>query len=73
MLVNMEPTSKSPAIDGVIRTTFKIDRVASIRSNTCVFCKKTIDPDTEFRDALSRKEFTISGICQKCQDETFGS
>jgi len=25
----------------------------------------------EFRDVLSQKEFGISGMCQKCQDETF--
>lgn len=27
---------------------------------------------TEFRDALSVKENSMSGLCQKCQDETFG-
>jgi hypothetical protein len=26
-----------------------------------------------FRGALSEKEYAISGFCQKCQDETFGS
>ena len=26
---------------------------------------------SEFRDALSVKEFAISGMCQKCQNETF--
>ena len=67
----MEPTKKSPAIDNVIQTTFKFDRVASIRGNTCVFCQKTIDPETEFKDALSRKEFTISGICYGCQQKVF--
>lgn len=67
----MKPTKKSPAIDNVIRTTFKFDRVASIRGNTCVFCKKTIDPETEFKDELSRKEFTISGLCSVCQDKVF--
>jgi len=25
-----------------------------------------------FRDALSRKEYGISGLCQKCQDDVFG-
>jgi hypothetical protein len=29
-------------------------------------------PATDFRDDLSRKEHTISGLCQKCQDEVFG-
>ena len=38
----------------------------------CVFCKKVIDPDKDFRNEISRKEFTISGICQSCQDQIFG-
>jgi len=36
----------------------------------CPFCGKRIDKN-EFRDDLSRKEFKISGLCQKCQDEVF--
>ena len=38
----------------------------------CPFCQKEIDPETEYQDALSRIEYGISGLCQKCQDETFG-
>jgi hypothetical protein len=37
----------------------------------CPFCQKPVDPES-FRDDLSRKEFKISGLCQKCQDEMFG-
>ena len=36
---------------------------------TCVFCGQ---PLGNFKDELSAKEAEISGICQKCQDETFG-
>lgn len=38
----------------------------------CPFCKKVVNKD-DFRDAISRREFTISGLCQKCQDEFFGT
>jgi len=38
----------------------------------CVFCGKPIDPKNDFRNAISLKEFTISGICQACQDGVFG-
>lgn len=34
----------------------------------CVGCG---GPATEFVDAISRKEYTLSTFCQKCQDETF--
>ena len=41
----------------------------TIAKGQCPFCKQAIG---EFRDALSRKEYSISGLCQKCQDKIFG-
>lgn len=40
----------------------------------CMGCLELIDlqDPTSFRDAVARKEFGISGLCQSCQDETFG-
>lgn len=29
-------------------------------------------PATEFRNEISRREYGISGLCQKCQDDVFG-
>jgi hypothetical protein len=46
----------------------EIDR---IEKGECPFCGKKIDPNTEYRDRLSRKEYELSGMCQKCQDQTF--
>lgn len=37
----------------------------------CPFCGCDTT-NMKFRDKLSEKEFRISGLCQKCQDETFG-
>lgn len=37
----------------------------------CPICGKSIDFDIEFKDALSRKEYSISGLCQACQDKVF--
>lgn len=37
----------------------------------CPFCGNPVS-DEDFRDEISRKEFEISGLCQKCQDKTFG-
>ena len=36
----------------------------------CPTCGKEIYPN-DFTDALSKQEFRISGICQKCQSKTF--
>ena len=37
----------------------------------CVFCKEPINMD-DFEDEISKREYFISGICQKCQHEVFG-
>lgn len=36
----------------------------------CPMCK-CAEAAATIRDDLSRKEFHISGLCQKCQDEVF--
>ena len=41
-----------------------------LNQGKCPFCKNIID-EKEFKDTLSRKEFKISGLCQKCQDGFF--
>lgn len=38
--------------------------------NKCPFCGRDMS-DAKFRDELSEREFRISGLCQKCQDEIF--
>lgn len=40
----------------------------AIENAVCLVCHA---PATTFKDALSEKEFTISGACQSCQDEIF--
>lgn len=45
----------------------------NVQKGLCPICGKKIDPKTEFKDDLSRREFKISGLCQKCQDSTFNS
>ena len=44
------------------------DAQKNVNAPTCVFCKK---PAHLFKDEISRKEYTISGLCQICQDATF--
>lgn len=61
-----EPAKKSKQMTKTLDVLF--DRTNKIKSNKCVFCGKDA---TEFTDELSRKEYTISGLCQKCQNEVF--
>lgn len=47
------------------------EAVNNVKEHYCPFCGKEINPATEFRDPLSLKEYSISGLCQDCQDEVF--
>lgn len=38
----------------------------------CVICGSEKIKSEDFRNELSKKEFTISAMCQKCQDDIFG-
>ena len=46
------------------------EKVKLVQESKCVACKQPIKEE-DFRDALSKKEYTISGMCQKCQDKVF--
>jgi len=43
--------------------------LASLNDQRCPLCDTN---DFYFRDAISEREHKISGLCQNCQDETFG-
>ena len=63
------PSKKAPTIDQVLKDLTGKDRNKTIVSNTCMLCE---DPDMNFTDELSRKEYVISGLCQTCQNNTYG-
>ena len=64
-----KPTPKAPAIDEFLTNVLGVSRQQVITRSKCAFCQ---DPDLKFRDEASKKEYRISGICQKCQDKFFG-
>lgn len=65
--------NKSPEmarlLDGLAKAAFGRSRSDSIAGLDCVACGEAA---TEFTDELSKKEFSISGMCQDCQDGFFG-
>lgn len=61
------PSKKSPEMTDALDRMF--GRSAAILANKCVICRG--DAKT-FRNEISKKEYTISGMCQSCQDSTFG-
>lgn len=72
--VDTTPSPKTPkmerTIDAFTKQVFGRCRTDSIKEATCVSCGASVK---EFKDAISRKEFTISGLCQSCQDGVFDS
>jgi hypothetical protein len=68
----MKPSNKSPEIDQFITSITGIDRKGAIKDNICALCGKLVS-EQDFRDPLSLKEYTISGMCQECQDDVFGT
>ncbi len=60
------PSQKNFKYEKLLEKLF--NRSSKIKLDTCTACGKEAKI---FRDDLSKKEFTISGLCQMCQDEIF--
>lgn len=52
---------------------FEMNALAAerVKRNACSTCGGDI-VENDFKDELSRKEYSISGMCQSCQDSVFG-
>ena len=58
-------------LDKFTKKAFGMSQTEAKEKNVCPFCHKPINME-DFKDQLSIKEFRMSGLCQKCQDDTFG-
>ena len=65
----MEATPKSAQVEAILEIVTGRNRGQCVREAHCAFCGGDA---TVFRDALSVKEYHLSGLCQGCQDATFG-
>lgn len=66
-----EPSEKSVELTNFFEAI--TGRTTAIRGDVCI--RKPLGcggPAADFRDIISKKEYTISGLCQKCQDDVFG-
>ncbi len=64
-----EFTEKAPAIED------QMESIAGRRREQghCVFENDGKEHNLNFVDELSRREYSISGMCQTCQDGVFGA
>lgn len=63
------PSAKHPLMEQAITDIFGTSRHETAAKRQCATCNK---PATEFRNEISRREYSISQMCQKCQDSIFG-
>ena len=66
---NLSATLKHPQIEEMLSKLTGLSRVGAVHEASCVTCGGEA---RIFRDDLSRKEYTISAMCQSCQDSVFG-
>ena len=57
--------------DDIMRQAGFAKEVDRTKFNLCPLCGNPVKME-DFKDALSRKEFAISGMCQECMDSIFG-
>ena len=48
------------------------EKAQRARTGRCVDCGVPIKDTDDFKDAISIREYAVSGLCQKCQDAIFG-
>ena len=65
----MKATQKDPAIDALLTLLTGYSRQEAIEEGVCATCGEEA---SKFHDEASKKEYTISGMCQSCQDDVFG-
>ena len=52
------------------RPTYRSDYAKAKAMQTCIVCGR---PALRFRDPSARFEYTVSALCQQCQDQLFYS
>jgi len=62
------PTQKSAEVDALLSAVLGKDRTVTIITDTCGACS---GPAKEFKNEISKREYEISALCQKCQDRVW--
>lgn len=63
-----DPIWKHPIIDAKLTELTGVDRPSMIKANKCVIC---LGDAITFDEEINEREYTISGMCQQCQDAMF--
>ncbi len=66
--VDIQPTIKSKAINQLLDSVTGRSRIQAVNDKNCVTCD---EKNVSFKDEISVIEYSISGMCQTCQDNFF--
>lgn len=73
----IKPTFKSPAINKLLNLLSGKDREEIIRNYGCTNCSRVFPTEDalleDLGDNISIKEYEISGLCRKCQDNVYNT
>lgn len=69
--IYLERVRRDTAYSKVFRLGISLERALELVDREQVHCPLCKGPITEFRDDISDREYMISGMCQKCQDQVF--
>lgn len=64
----MIATVKAKGIDLALAGLMGKDRTSTIEKGKCVRCTT---PDLKFKAEINKREYQISGMCQRCQEYLF--
>ena len=64
--------SKSPEMENFLNGLSQVWFGRSREDGVCVTCGSDKVQPWDFRDSLSLREYSISKMCEKCQDSVFG-
>lgn len=66
----MSWNDKSPEIKKFIEALFP-GTTSKIENKICPMCNLKVNEE-DFKEEINKREFTISGLCQDCQNQIFG-
>lgn len=68
----MKPTNQAEQLEAAIMEVMGKDRRMTIALGECMVCDATGVSRESFTSEVSAKEYTVSGLCQTCQNDVFG-
>lgn len=64
-------SGKSPKVQSILDAMSKAMGGPGYVYGACAKCGCSVDPQKDFKDEISRREYGLSKLCQRCQNVVF--